>query len=266
MYCLYLRPSEGLRLRMKDVIAPVQGKGSCYRWWSFVLHPIELGVPSKTQEFDETLVLDQDARTWAKPSTLAALAAAISQFSSAVGDNSCLASENSNNSNKLNLRACCASHDPRSDEKMSQSSVLLTWLKKLAARPSGQRTAKERRKNGERTASCCSCPATGRAVELPCACRDFFGRTFGEGAKDNNYNNWPVLWDISGEQYALRKRSNRWMISGRMRAGLVRAGHVGTPCHSFSRARDRRPGPPPLRSDACVMGLPNLRAAEEQSS
>ena len=79
-------------------------------------------------------------------------------------------------------------------------------------------------------------------------------------------NNWPtLLWDISlGEEYDLRRRSNRWKITGWMRAGLIQAGHLGTPCHSFSRARDRRPGPPPLRSDDNVMGLPGLRPGDQQ--
>lgn len=58
MFSLYLRPSEALRLRNKDIVAPVKRKGSAYLWWSFVLHPFECGVPSKTLEFDETLVLD----------------------------------------------------------------------------------------------------------------------------------------------------------------------------------------------------------------
>ncbi len=64
-------------------------------------------------------------------------------------------------------------------------------------------------------------------------------------------NQWySLLWDISlGEAYDLRSRNNRWKITGWIRSGLIRAGHLGTPCHSFSRARDRRPGPPPLRSD-----------------
>ena len=79
-------------------------------------------------------------------------------------------------------------------------------------------------------------------------------------------NHWPVLlWDISlGDEYDLRRRHNRWRIAGWLRAGLVRAGHLGTPCHSFSRARDRQPGPPPLRSDSQVMGLPNLSVADKQ--
>ena len=36
--------------------------------------------------------------------------------------------------------------------------------------------------------------------------------------------------------------------------------HLGTPCHSFTRARDMPPGPPPLRSDAQLLGLLDLRA------
>ncbi|CAJ1453620.1 unnamed protein product [Effrenium voratum] len=58
MFMLYLRPSEALRLRRGDVIPPVpRGQGG-YKQWTVVLHPEELGVPSKTQEFDESLQLD----------------------------------------------------------------------------------------------------------------------------------------------------------------------------------------------------------------
>ena len=39
-----------------------------------------------------------------------------------------------------------------------------------------------------------------------------------------------------------------------MVAGL----HLGTPCNSFSRARDSGPGPPRLRSDESPLGLPSL--------
>ena len=61
-----------------------------------------------------------------------------------------------------------------------------------------------------------------------------------------------------GVQYDLRISANRHKIVGWMRAGLVRAGHLGTPCNTFSRARDRPPGTPPLRSNDHVMGLPHL--------
>jgi hypothetical protein len=58
MHTLYLRPSEALRLRHCDVVKPVKGRGCGYQAWTFVLHPMEMGIPSKTQEYDESLQLD----------------------------------------------------------------------------------------------------------------------------------------------------------------------------------------------------------------
>lgn len=70
------------------------------------------------------------------------------------------------------------------------------------------------------------------------------------------YTGWPVsLWDISlGAEYDLRSPSKRRMIRNWVRTGLVRAFHLGTPCESFSRARDVPPGPPPLRSNEFPFG------------
>jgi integrase len=58
MFTLYLRPSEALRIRACDVIRPSRGRGAAFKLWGFVLHPEEVGIPSKTQDFDETLQLD----------------------------------------------------------------------------------------------------------------------------------------------------------------------------------------------------------------
>ena len=55
---LYARPSEPFRLRGRDVVAPVPGAGPAHAHASVVLHPFEAGVPSKTHEFDEALLLD----------------------------------------------------------------------------------------------------------------------------------------------------------------------------------------------------------------
>lgn len=79
-------------------------------------------------------------------------------------------------------------------------------------------------------------------------------------------NNWPVLlWDWTlGANYDLRRRENRWKIIGWFRAGFIRGSHLGTPCNTFSRARDRPPGPPPLRSDTHVLGLPGLSPGDTQ--
>eukprot|EP00438_Fugacium_kawagutii_P032643 Skav206865 [mRNA] locus=scaffold898:55024:69937:- [translate_table: standard] len=68
---------------------------------------------------------------------------------------------------------------------------------------------------------------------------------------------------LHGPQHDLRSKSIRSQVLGWIRSGLVKAVHLGTPCNSFSRARDRRPGPPPLRSDEHPLGLSGLREADE---
>ena len=75
---------------------------------------------------------------------------------------------------------------------------------------------------------------------------------------------WPVLlWDISyGENYDLTQTLNQQKILSWLISGVIRAGHLGTPCNSFSRARDQPGGPPQLRSDLMPLGLPNLRPGD----
>ena len=72
---------------------------------------------------------------------------------------------------------------------------------------------------------------------------------------------WPcLLWDITlVDDYDLTVRKNQWKIFEWLRAGQIIAGHLGTPCNSFSRARDQPGGPPPLRSDSQPLGLPGLK-------
>ena len=84
------------------------------------------------------------------------------------------------------------------------------------------------------------------------------------GASVAEHCGWPVLlWDITyGEDYDLTKRCNQMKIIHWISSGLVRAGHLGTPCNSFSRARDQPGGPPPLRSDTRPLGLADLRPAD----
>ena len=54
----YLRPTEYEKLRVCDIVAPVAKGGEAYRWWSVLLHPMEMGIPSKTAQWDEALRLD----------------------------------------------------------------------------------------------------------------------------------------------------------------------------------------------------------------
>lgn len=75
---------------------------------------------------------------------------------------------------------------------------------------------------------------------------------------------WPVLlWDMSfGSMYDLTVRANQQRIIHWIQHGLVRAAHLGTTCNSFSRARDRPGGPPPLRSNSQPVGKDNLRPGD----
>eukprot|EP00971_Amphidinium_carterae_P274794 5452987-Amphidinium_carterae.1 len=58
-YC-YLRPGEATSLRMSQIIMPVPH----HPWITIVLHPVELGNPSKTQQFNEDIVLDLPEHAW----------------------------------------------------------------------------------------------------------------------------------------------------------------------------------------------------------
>ena len=69
-----------------------------------------------------------------------------------------------------------------------------------------------------------------------------------------------LLWDITfGPEYDLTNPSIQHKILEWIRTGYVVAGHLGTPCGSFSRARDQPGGPPRLRSDEFPLGLAQLR-------
>ena len=47
-------------------------------------------------------------------------------------------------------------------------------------------------------------------------------------------------------------------LHDRIRDGCFLFARFGVPCNAFSRATDRPKGPRPLRSNACLCGLPDL--------
>lgn len=57
-FFLYMRPSEFTKIRVQDIVCPVKKAPGSYKKWSILLHPIEEGVPSKTEQWDEMLALD----------------------------------------------------------------------------------------------------------------------------------------------------------------------------------------------------------------
>jgi hypothetical protein len=75
----------------------------------------------------------------------------------------------------------------------------------------------------------------------------------------------PVMrWDILfGDKYDLRTRANQELVLGWLRAGWLAAVWLGTPCQSFSRARNQPGGPPALRDKLHVHGLPDRRPCDQ---
>eukprot|EP00438_Fugacium_kawagutii_P018254 Skav220446 [mRNA] locus=scaffold254:128743:132882:- [translate_table: standard] len=106
-------------------------------------------------------------------------------------------------------------------------------------------------------------PATAYSLTTPCFLEIFSGS--GHLAKAvQQVTSWDCFtWDIlHGSEYDLRSKKKRNRILGWIKSGKIQGVHLGTPCSSFSRARDRRPGPPPLRSDQQPLGFENLGPAD----
>ncbi len=70
-----------------------------------------------------------------------------------------------------------------------------------------------------------------------------------------------IRWHLKND---LLSPSVQSRIRGWIRSGLICAVWMGTPCNSFSRARDRPGGPPPLRSDDHPNGLPDLAPHDQE--
>jgi hypothetical protein len=62
----YLRPCENHSLRTDCVVAP--GKSSSFV--SLIISPLELGIPSKNNKFDEAVLLDDSRMDWVGPAML----------------------------------------------------------------------------------------------------------------------------------------------------------------------------------------------------
>ena len=80
---------------------------------------------------------------------------------------------------------------------------------------------------------------------------------------DRGYRVLP--WDITqGPAFELLFLRNRQLIKGWIASQAIVCFHLGTPCSSWSRARDRPGGPPPLRSDSSLWGFPDLRPGDRE--
>eukprot|EP00438_Fugacium_kawagutii_P005727 Skav230031 [mRNA] locus=scaffold261:317606:318451:- [translate_table: standard] len=60
----YIRPGKICDLRRHNVVAPPKGVSRRYHHWTLLLHPQELGEPSKTGQFNDSLVVGLKDREW----------------------------------------------------------------------------------------------------------------------------------------------------------------------------------------------------------
>ena len=60
IFMFTLRPSEVTKIRRKDLVPP----GNSCKWWTLILHPMELGEASKTLEYDETILMPTARFNW----------------------------------------------------------------------------------------------------------------------------------------------------------------------------------------------------------
>ncbi|CAK0896604.1 unnamed protein product [Prorocentrum cordatum] len=67
MFHCYLRPGELLAMKAFQLVPPAAGLQGGFRWWTLLLHPEELLVPSKTGELGDSLPLGAPELQWLTP-------------------------------------------------------------------------------------------------------------------------------------------------------------------------------------------------------
>lgn len=159
-----------------------------------------------------------------------------------------------------------AHHRSADQRKMGNRSVSQKLRKGVEAQPAVRQSAgsKATRMHPGNRAIGSSFPRPALQVQRPIKTSVFLEIFSGSGRLGQSvfqsHHSPVLLWDIDfGENYDLTRLQNQQKILEWMRCGYVRSGHLGTPCNSFSRARDQPGGPPPLRSDDRPLGLANLK-------
>jgi len=59
-YRTYLRPGVCDRLETWQLVAPLPAAGPEYQHWGVIVNPVELGIPGKTQTWDDAVIWDTD--------------------------------------------------------------------------------------------------------------------------------------------------------------------------------------------------------------
>ena len=298
---VYLRPGEMQKLRVQDFFPPILGASKGLNKWSVILHPLELDQASKTQEFDETLTFDlndfvfiaEAIHRWMKlgrrPKDEKIFHCHDCSPSRSHGRS--FPSSSSGETGELlvwrNWGAAIligediggASHDFQTKARSLveiqrrgrwKSFKSFRWYggksgsdvtRPTLANPESSRGKRKAHKNNNALPALSPTKVLVVAVFL-----EIFSGSGRLGKEVAQVTGWPtLLWDLElGEQYDLLVFSNRLKIRQWIKAGWIRGFHLGTPCESFTRARDIPPGPPPLRSDQQPLGLSDWNLTTKQ--
>ena len=271
---LYLRPGEVSRLRCRDLVPPVRNAKKTARTWSVVLHPVELEVASKTAEFDETVTFD-DLETQYIPEAVSKRMKSLhsrktpnaihKQFNTAqtsdgrdgksgapTGNRSTSPIQASTRGGEQRLRSPKTEAGRDSEEGPLEELCIGPPVRERrapqsnAARAGSQGARQVSAGRGQHRAhSPVEALNPGRSLAVAVFLEIF------SGCGNLSKAVLVLMWDITmGTEYDLRPRSKRRVIGDWLRSGLLLGFHLGTPCESFTRAREIPPGPPPLRSDS----------------
>eukprot|EP00438_Fugacium_kawagutii_P018856 Skav230896 [mRNA] locus=scaffold2765:199618:204679:- [translate_table: standard] len=260
-FFLYLRPTEYRGIRVMDVVKPLKRGAGTYKWWSFLLHPHEAGVPSKTDQWDESLTLDLPYQQFLGPAIYVMMQLKTHNKSEPVFsvEPNEITKFLTESWQELKLEPLGVANSEVSEELREGQQ------NHPAVRLPGRQRAKKVPRGGQKPQPNLPRPALkpGRTLHAPVFLEIFSG-SGRLGRSIARATGWFVLlWDIMlGADYDLTMRSNQHMLLGWVRSGLVVGAHLGVPCNSFSRARDQPGGPPPLRSDLQPLGLDDLRPGD----
>ncbi|CAK0796309.1 unnamed protein product, partial [Prorocentrum cordatum] len=264
-FVLLLRPAETLRLAGGCLVAPVRGGGRSRRKWSVVLHPQERGVTSKVGAQDECMVFDNpefdlvlpllewllksvpvgkplfplSAAQWQE----ALRAAARRRFPSLAAPT------------LYQLRHGGAPHEALTQFRSSEDLM-------RRGRWHSQHSVKRYEKGGRVNQVLQSLTAE----ELNAALEGFALEIFAGSGRLNHCWRQQAPWGLPifeidvgfHSSHDLSRRAAQRLILGWIRSGCCKAIWLGTPCATFSRARDSGAGPPRLRSDEQPLGLDGL--------
>ncbi|CAK0844650.1 unnamed protein product [Prorocentrum cordatum] len=279
-FTFYLRPSECLRLQGKLITAPAQaprrvqdGQGQMR---PLLLHPQEGGATSKTGRVDESLLADNPLFPWL-PQVLGLLKAKLPHslvfnFGQAQWGRALKGAASACGLTALGdpclhrLRHGGASHD-----LLFKARILLGAKKRgrwasdrsLARYERGGRINEQLSLLSQDVLIAADLAASNIGQRgVPAALEIFAGsRHLPEVWRRSMRSAGHPVFEIDirhGVEHDMCSKALVKLIRGWVRGGLATAVFMGTPCNSFSLARNRPNGPPTLRTSEYPEGLPKL--------